>query len=594
MDELQTIKELASDIASAVSGIFPDVEVVIIGEDEMIVGKSDNYLPAKHTPAYTPYIRGLLQRKKYSVIKDPGINSLCKGCANAGHCPQKLEIAVPFTIENTWSGYLSMVAFSEDAKKRLLKRESNVVKFLQTLLDVMVKTGKCHVAQFEAYSITKKLDMLLRHLDAVVFSLNREGLVLSYNQPFQELFNSKGSKKHFNLLKRLEKKNIIAQSIHENEGFNDRECALVIDGKLHRIVLSYKHIRKEENSEYAEDEHIFIMRSLEDARRLMFQTERTVSNEIDTIIGNSDDTQKLRETIRNFSNTSSTVLVRGETGTGKELVASSLHALSNRSINPFVTINCAAIPDSLLESELFGYEQGTFTGASKSGKPGLFELGNGGTIFLDEIGDMPLHLQSKLLRVLQDRQVVRLGGFHPTNLDIRIIAATNQNLEQLVKDKKFRSDLFYRLNVLPIHISPLRNRMDDFNDLLFFFIEKYNNKLGKYITGINQKLLTILKSYTWPGNIRELENVIEYTINLAQNPILTEEVCPPEIMAAVGGTPARALTLKEMLQQEEIRIIKEAIAKYGNEKSAIEKAAGLLGVSRASLYGKVKNYNLYP
>lgn len=188
---------------------------------------------------------------------------------------------------------------------------------------------------------------------------------------------------------------------------------------------------------------------------------------MDCILGKSLTTAELKSKIRQFAASTSTVLIRGETGTGKELIARSLHGLSPRNKQPFITINCAAIPDTLLESELFGYEKGTFTGASKGGKAGLFEIANGGTIFLDEIGDMPLHLQAKLLRVLQEHKVIRLGGYHPTNLDIRIIAATNQDLEKLVDENKFRSDLYYRLQHPAYKVLPLRERMADFDDLVF-------------------------------------------------------------------------------------------------------------------------------
>lgn len=588
-DALANVKEIAATIAKAVSGIFPDVEVVVVGEDSLIFASSDKYMPAKGSPMYTPYIKSLLNSKKEVIIDNPGENELCKGCAKAKSCTQKLEIAVPFRIENEWSGYLSMIAFSDKAKKRYLERKDQTVVFLKTLIDVMVKSGKMQVAENAALASAKNLSALLNTIDTVVFMCDAQCNIISYNNNFLDLFGlTESEDTSFSLTSLLPPGNPLEAAIWSGVQFSNREVGILVKDKLMRMIVNFKPIA---HSNKFDKEFLFILRSLETVRSLITSAENVMDNQ-EGIIGCSPEIELVKKNIKQFALSTSTVLIRGETGTGKELVARSLHKLGPRRHKPFVAINCAAIPDSLLESELFGYEQGTFTGANKSGKPGLFELGNGGTIFLDEIGDMPLHLQAKLLRVLQEHQIVRLGGFHPTDLDIRVIAATNQDIETMVDKMRFRPDLFYRLNILPICIPPLRNHLQDMDELVLHFIKTYSDKLGKNIIGADTEFISRLKQYSWPGNIRELENTIEYAVNITKDSVLTLSSCSPDILSAIDNLPASKLTLKEHMASEEARFISSVLKEYGNEKSGVTLAAKSLGISRASLYNKIKEYNI--
>ncbi|AHF97375.1 sigma-54-dependent transcriptional regulator [Desulfurella multipotens] len=236
----------------------------------------------------------------------------------------------------------------------------------------------------------------------------------------------------------------------------------------------------------------------------------------------SEKMQKILQLIKKVANTDATVLLSGETGTGKEVVAKLIHASSNRSKQPFISVNCASIPSNLLESELFGYEKGAFSGAVKTYK-GKFEQANGGTLLLDEISEMPLELQAKLLRVLQEKVVDKLGSTESVKIDVRIICTTNRNLAEQVKNGSFREDLFYRINVFPIFLSPLRERREDIPDLINFFIKKYSNKFKKNINGISNNALEILLNYNWPGNVRELENTIERAIILSKGALIDKE-----------------------------------------------------------------------
>lgn len=285
---------------------------------------------------------------------------------------------------------------------------------------------------------------------------------------------------------------------------------------------------------------------------------------------------------------SSNVLLLGESGTGKELFAHAIHKESRRRNGAFIKVNCGAIPGELLESELFGYEGGSFTGAKKEGKIGKFELADGGTIFLDEIGDMPIYMQVKLLRVLQEKEVEKIGSDGPKKIDVRVIAATNQNLEQLVKEDKFRKDLFYRLNVLTINVPSLKERREDIETIVYHIINKISNKVSKYIEGISNEALEYIKSYSWPGNIRELENILERAITIIENEtVIDVKHLPSKITEIRECKPVR--NLQDILNDTEKEAILNSISAAKGNKS---KAAQLLGISRSSLYEKMSKLHI--
>lgn len=306
------------------------------------------------------------------------------------------------------------------------------------------------------------------------------------------------------------------------------------------------------------------------------------------IVYKDEKMKQIIELATKVSDYKTTILITGESGTGKELIARSVHANSSRKDRPFVALNCAAIPENLLESELFGYEAGAFSGADKS-KPGLFEEADGGTLFLDEISEFPLALQPKLLRTLQDEEIRRLGGTKTKHIDVRILAATSSDLTRQIEENEFRADLFYRLNVMQIEIPALRERKDDIPVLVDYFIEKYNEKLGSNIIGVNKKVLNKLMSNTWYGNVRELENVIEKSMILADGEIIDDiqlirrdEQIDPKIWL-------NSLKLDEALNKLEILYIEKALLETGGNRT---RAAEILGISRRGLLYKIKEYGL--
>ncbi|EKN66131.1 Fis family PAS modulated sigma54 specific transcriptional regulator [Neobacillus bataviensis LMG 21833] len=297
--------------------------------------------------------------------------------------------------------------------------------------------------------------------------------------------------------------------------------------------------------------------------------------------------EKLKKSGAKAAKGRSTVLIRGESGTGKELFAHAIHHSSARSSGKFVVVNCAAIPEDLLESEFFGYEEGAFTGAKQKGKLGKFDLANGGTLFLDEIGDMSLTLQAKLLRVLQEREFYRVGGNAKIKVDVRIIAATNRNLEEMVKESLFREDLYYRLNVISLHIPPLRDRPCDIDHLISRFMIEFNQILGTSITGIEDQAKEVMFNYEWPGNVRELRNVMERAMTFSEDGKIKYEDLPDYLIKLI---PVKESALHvSMVENAELEAIKKALVQvHGNKVQA----ARLLGISRSGLYEKIKKYKL--
>ena len=316
------------------------------------------------------------------------------------------------------------------------------------------------------------------------------------------------------------------------------------------------------------------------------------------IIGESDSILEVKKMIEKAAKVPATVLLKGESGTGKELFANSIHAQSKRSGNNFVRVNCAALSNSLLESELFGYEEGSFTGALKGGKKGLFEEADKGTIFLDEISEVSMNTQAKLLRVLQEKEIMRVGSNHPISVDVRVIAATNANLSKAVREGTFREDLFYRLNILPIIIPPLRERKEDIPLLIRNFIVKFNNEYGRHILDISEDALNTLLSYDWPGNVRELENIVGRSIinmNINERIIKTEHL--PQLVSAkkpqyVNYIPAEEeelVELSKIIEKTESGYIKEVYNKLGKNKT---ETARVLGISLRSLYYKLEKFEI--
>ncbi|MBU5312600.1 sigma-54 dependent transcriptional regulator [Tissierella carlieri] len=309
------------------------------------------------------------------------------------------------------------------------------------------------------------------------------------------------------------------------------------------------------------------------------------------IVGNSDKLRLFLNRVEKVIDIDSTVLITGESGTGKDLIAKALHFQGNRKDENFIVVNCAAIPENLLESELFGYEKGTFTGADKK-KIGKIQLANNGTLFLDEIAEMDLQLQAKILRIVEDMEVTPLGSNRPVKIDVRIVAATNKDLEAEVKSGKFREDLFYRLNVINLEVPPLRERKGDIPILLNYFLNKYNNKLHKEVVGFSKDVIETLEEYKFPGNVRELENLVEMLVALSDNKIISKESLPERYYAnndeSYDNSDIRIRIGTNLKEIEKIVILKTLDYFQGNRRMTAES----LQISERNLQYKIKEYNI--
>ena len=308
------------------------------------------------------------------------------------------------------------------------------------------------------------------------------------------------------------------------------------------------------------------------------------------MIGRSNAMQAVFDLIGQVAKSDATVLIRGESGVGKELVANSIHYNSPRAAKPFVRVNCAALPESVIESELFGHEKGAFTGATQQ-RQGRFELANGGTIFLDEIGDLSAHTQVRLLRVLQEREFERVGGTETVQVDVRVLAATNRDLEKMIETEAFRQDLYYRLNVFPIHMPPLRERRTDILELANFFVEKASKANHKYVRRISTPAIDMLMSYHWPGNVRELENVIERGVLLTTDDVIHGHHLPPTLQTAEASNTRMSGTLEDTLDRVEREMIVEALKNSGGNKA---EAARELGITERLMGLRTKKHGIDP
>ena len=349
---------------------------------------------------------------------------------------------------------------------------------------------------------------------------------------------------------------------------------------------------------FKEKELFALVDNLKKIRKKMEKYEQQIRDifaadfELDDIVGESETLANCKEMVRRVADSESTVLITGESGTGKEMFAHAVHNLSNRQHKPFVKVNCASIPSELIEAELFGYEPGAFTGAGRKTKIGKFQLADGGTLFLDEVGDMPHDMQAKVLRVLQSKEVERLGGNRSYKMDFRVIAATNKNLLQAIEERKFRVDLYYRLNVMPLYISPLRERKEDIKPLVDHFLKRECRRLDLAPKELAPRTLRLLESHPWPGNVRELLNAVTYAVSNASGGSILAQHLPPQIMGPVPAARPEAsgtASLNQLSNQSEREAIVSALAKTGGNKS---KAAMLLQIHRSTLYKKMESLGI--
>lgn len=587
---LKSIQDYIQRVADAFAAVL-DYEVAIVGEYLEVLAGTGKYKDQIGTVYGSGSINYQLRcTQKSFLVFDPPNCKLCQNCNLRATCKVLAGLLYPIKLGDKLIGSISLYAFDEMQKENMLKDAAKLETFLQHLVELI--SGKLNERALYKRSskLVEQFNTLINSVREGIVAVDYHGKITHVNRSATDLLMVPANLINGRMLEEVFSGISMSMLLKMTKQYIEQDVFYKYGQQTLHFMSTITEVR------YGEDINGFVLsiRSIGEMRKLagrFIREERKYT--FDGILGQSTAITNIKKKMCRVAATDSTVLITGESGTGKELFARAIHHESLRKKGPFIAVNCGAIPENLLESELFGYDEGAFTGARRTGKPGKFELANGGTIFLDEIGDMPLHLQVKLLRVLQDRTIERMGGTKPLVTDVRIIAATNRNLEEMIKTNQFRNDLYYRLSVIPFHIPPLRERMEDMELLLHCFIQKYNLILGKNIKGYTRDALARMVEYPWPGNVRELENAIEYSANVCSDALIDTNYLPDRIIkhAAALPPPNPPETVQSIADLEKNAIV-EALKRYGTSNQAKENIARSLGMSRSTLYRKIKEWGI--
>jgi transcriptional regulator with PAS, ATPase and Fis domain len=583
---LLDIKEHVKKYASAISSLI-NVDVGIVDKNMVRVTGTGLYKNIEGVYALGSVYKNSLETGKTNIIENPRQHDLCTECLDKNKCREKLEIATPIYCRDEIVGVIGLVCFSDEQKKKILSDIDSYLSFTK------------QIAEFIGIKFYEYQENLMQKdrestLNTIIDNISKGVIISDCNDVIININNIASAKLKL-------KSDVLGKTmklVSQNDYLmNEEVFNMVIENEEYNVagkIIPLKSFNKTRSNAFVFEDVKKISRNILE----MTSSDNMIT--LENIYGTSAATQSLKENIQKIANTNSTVLITGESGTGKELVARSLHSHGNRRNKPFVVINCSAIPDTLLESELFGYVKGAFTGASQNGRMGKFELANTGVIFLDEIGDMPLYLQAKILRVIQEKKIERIGSNKSIDLDIKIIAATNVDLEKKIMEQKFRGDLYYRLNVIPIKLLPLRERKEDIIPIINSLIDKYNKLSDKYVHSIDEDVKKALINYEWPGNVRELENVMELMISMSgSNGVISSDLLPDNILHHFDTAPSSVeeLILNDKSELEDFEkiekvYIEKSLEKYGDDTESKKYIADKMSIGLTTLYRKMKKYNI--
>ena len=574
-----TIQRFARMLASVLQ-----LEVEIVDENLCRVAGTGAYgkFLGRQLSGNSRLLRHVLETKTEKVVTQSRFDPLCEGCDSKENCREKAFLGTPVILQDRCVGVISLIAVTHEQQEHIsdnLREFSDYVRHISTIF-----VSKLLEDQGPGDNISKIFATMIDNMDQGVLVVDDESRVQFVNQTALKTLgvvqnNIIGKPIRFRPL--TFESNFTHGHMQHIVSWDDKSELII--GQLHNI----------------QGRQLFLMAFHQS------HTSFSVANapdepHIEQLVGECRVMRQLKRLISRIAPSPSSVMVVGESGTGKEVVARAIHKLSGRRNKPFIAINCAAIPEQLLESELFGYVKGAFTGASANGKTGLIQAANTGTLFLDEIGDMPLMLQAKLLRAIEAREILPIGASSPRQVDIRSISATNQNLAQFIAEGKFREDLFYRLNVIPITLPPLRERQEDIELLVHYFLHLHTRRLGSVYPGIAPDVVEILRKHRWPGNLRELSNLMEYLVNVVPSgEVIDSTLLPPNLLN--NGTTEQSdvtevseahLSLDDAggtaLEEMEKQMIREALSRHNSKKQVADE----LGIGIATLYRKIKKYEL--
>lgn len=588
MVELLDVKDYAQQIAEAIATVVKiDIEIA-----------DHNLIRIAGTGRYHKGVGQSMDRQGYVyqevlrtghqfIIETPGQHPLCAPCKARGNCLEKYEVVSPINVDGKAVGAIGLICFTEAQAKLVEDNQHSYLIFLTKMAETIALKLKEEEFLAGLVSSNHYLNSIIDCLDEGLLTADLDGNILHFNQSAQRLFSINLHIPRSNLTS-LFSGPIVTDILKAGKSVDEVvEREVHIETKKNRIQMVLRALPI--NSEDGVKSIAVILRPFDEINRIVTRlSQQNAGYTIQDILGDSEAMCEIRERAKVVAAGKSTVLIRGESGTGKEMLARAIHNLSPRQQGMFMAINCTAIPEALLESELFGYEEGAFTGARKGGKIGKIELANKGTLFLDEIGDMPLFLQAKILRVLQERQVERIGGITPTAVDVRVIAATHRNLEEMMDKGEFREDLYYRINVIPMVIKPLRDRKEDLAVLCGHFIQFYNQQLNKNVQFLSDGFRQRLRDYAWPGNVRELQNILEYAMSLTEDSTLTEEHLSPRLKQSEKYEDLDGFNLENLERGTILRCLQTSEDSVRGK----ERAAKALGIGMATLYRKLARYNI--
>jgi transcriptional regulator with PAS, ATPase and Fis domain len=504
-------------------------------------------------------------------ISTPGETEQCLRCELRSHCAYTSVISCPLRYQNKTVGLFGFLGYDKSQHTTMQQKRLFLAELSENIGNYIVSNFFSHNMSYYDFVSSNAMDHIVNAIDEGIIITDRKNNIINVNQFAEKALNT-----------------------------NNKEClgkGIDVFGNDLEIV-GYDSIsgrkRNTRPSKYTVKASPILYNgdAVGQVLCLQSQTRSGLSSKVysfggksdkPVIVGTSEPLLKLKEIVKKIAVNDSKILITGETGTGKELIAKLIHYESRRCLGPFVALNCGAIPDTLIESELFGYEKGAFTGARNKGKSGKFELANTGTIFLDEIGNLSLTGQAKILRILDNDVLEKIGSVTPTSLDVRVISATNKNLPQMVENGLFLEDLYYRLNVVQIEVPPLRERKKDITLLLDFFIHENNSRFGANLQGFSSEALEYLLHFQWPGNVRELKNLAEYACNVRDNGFAGLEELPPYMVHSKDnlGKNARGIVNTRKL------MVEEAIRLFGNSTTGKQQAAKYLGISVSTLYRRL-------
>jgi len=588
MQDLAMIRDTVMNVAEAITAAL-EIETEIVNARLEIIGGTGRYRQKIGSfEEYGDVNSGFI----YGKLLKTGENYLCIDPEqDPEYGPREgelAEICCPIKLENRIVGLIGLVAFNEEQRKKIINNSATLMLFLERMAELLA--GK--LAESEQRN---RLKGIVESMHEGLIAIDKDGVITSCNAAAEELLDLRRSRVEERPLADIWEISDVEKVLKSGIPVKDKEVFFrEKSGHEKRFLCTVIPIKApgEDLRDAPPLGAMILFQSISEVRERMYKmTVIEKDTTFDDIIGESEAILQAKRRTLQVSTSDSTVLLTGESGTGKELFARAIHSESPRKGNPFVAINCGAIPEMLLESELFGYEKGAFTGADARGKPGKFEMAHKGTIFLDEIGDLPLHLQVKLLHAIQNRRIERVGGTSPIDIDVRIIAATNKNLEEMIAKREFREDLYFRLNVIPVTIPPLREREGDIELLLRYALKKFNNLLNKNIGDFRPEALQALISYSWPGNVRELENVVEYAVNMETGSEIRLENLPDRITKSrkkEHGTK----TLKERTDEFQRMIIEECLNETGRSTEEKILAARKLGISESTLYRRIRELGI--